>query len=909
MKNRLGFILACSVMAISSTCSGLKEGYGEPRKLIVKDVNVVKEVWESPAKSSYTAGTGMAMTGNESMTVYFNQYDGSVSDQFSNNKIFRAEGVALPSGNGMYTFSHTPISGAEKYDYYFLCPHHITTSSSRQARLFPLQFPEKDTFDPNYDFLIGKPVIGNAISESAVVNGFKRITAPVRILLEDQDGLLDGEDLMSLTVSFDGFSGRVTGFFSADLGDTYDAANITYWSQATVGNAVTALFPEGQKPSGKTYTVWLSVTPFQFNAGQKITFTATGRTRTVTGQIQTASSGEMSAEKLNSLKLVVTSLSRMTYSVFQDFSLCTSTADVPQAGDGKDYAWGFSGISPYKTAGKYGMHGGVTLKTNSSVLSLPEIEDKVIKSVRVYSHEETYASSSVTCVANIRSNGTLLSSKSINPYGGDVRNGGYVEFSGLEEKENLTLDVTSSDGSTSHIVPVSAIVLEVADAESYRKTVDCYDYPDGYRTSSIYTAKVNGENAHVFQTDEPHVLAFGCKEGEVAKVEISAAGGINSVKARPVAKNYDCTLSGGKVILNVKPYDRVVVEINGDTSSPLFVFVNPMDEFAPSASDRNVIYVGPGTVRSEDVILTSGQTLYIAGGGVLTGRVYAKRQSGVKVRGYGVVDGIEDSADSNRPVLFEYTDDITLNDCIVLNKTSWTVNMFECNDIVMDNCKIIATKNPATGNGHQNDGFSIIGSDRMKVTRGFSYSHDDAYSIKTSKWVYKGKGTDILYDDIICWNNTYGHGIELGTGLNEDLSGVIWRNCYILHSGGSSLPDVIGAIGICHAAGGTVSDVLYENIWIEDCRTRPAYIRIYQANSSENVGTGVVWSPGTIKNVTLRNINMDAASPVKGVIQGYDADHKVSLTIENMIIGGVKLTKDNYTAYFNSSQYSDVTIK
>ena len=103
--------------------------------------------------------------------------------------------------------------------------------------------------------------------------------------------------------------------------------------------------------------------------------------------------------------------------------------------------------------------------------------------------------------------------------------------------------------------------------------------------------------------------------------------------------------------------------------------------------------------------------------------------------------------------------------------------------------------------------------------------------------------------------------------------------------------------------------MLYENIWIEDCRTRPAYIRIYQANSSENVVTGVVWSPGTIKNVTLRNINMDAASPVKGVIQGYDADHKVSLTIENMIIGGVKLTKDNYTAYFNSSQYSDVTIK
>jgi len=535
-------------MTVPAACSGPKEEYDDSNKLVVKNLTVADDVWE---KSSYTSGTGVSMTGNESMTVYFNQYDESASDQFSTNKIFRAEGVAEPSGNGMYSFYHAPISGAEKYDYYFLCPHHITTSSSRQARLFPLQFPGADTFDPNYDFLIGKPVIGNAVSESAEISRFKRITAPVRIILEDKDRLLNGEDLMSLTISFDGFQGRVTGFFSADLGDSHDAAKITYWSQTTVGNAVTALFPEGQKPSGNIYTVWMSVSPFRFEAGQKITFTATGRTRTVTGQTEAASSGEMSAEKLNSLKLVASSTSEITYSVFQDFSLCTSTADVPHAGDGMDYAWGFSGISPYKTAGKYGMHGGVTLKTNSSVLSIPEIEGKVIKSIRVYSHEETYASSSVTCVANIKSNGTLISSKSINPYGGDVRNGGYVEFSGLEEKENLTFDVTSSDGSTSHIVPVSAIVMEVTDAESYRKAVDCYDYPDGYRTSSIYTAKVNGESAHVFQTDEPHVLAFGCREGEVAKVEFSAVGGITSVKARPSAKNYDCTLSSGKAVLNV----------------------------------------------------------------------------------------------------------------------------------------------------------------------------------------------------------------------------------------------------------------------------------------------------------------------------------------------------------------------
>lgn len=458
-------------------------------------------------------------------------------------------------------------------------------------------------------------------------------------------------------------------------------------------------------------------------------------------------------------------------------------------------------------------------------------------------------------------------------------------------------------------VPPPKMTDPAVDEQADLTTVECYEYPDHYRTSTLYSAAVDGRAAHIFQTEEPHILAFGCREGRTARVEITAVGGISTVTARPKAKGYDCVLNDGKVILDLKPYDRVVVEINGDTSTPLFIFANPTDDFSPSPDNENVIYVPAGTIRTEDVILNSGQTLYIAGGGVLAGRVYAGNRKNIAVRGYGVIDGLEDSPDSNRPVYFEYTDDIVMNDCIVLNRTSWTVNMFECNDIIMDNCKIIATKNPAVANGHQNDGFSIIGSDRMKVTRGFAYSHDDAYSIKTSKWIYKGAGTEILYDDIIVWNNTYGHGIELGTGLNEDLSGVVFRNCQILHSGGSERPDVVGAIGICHAAGGTVSDILYENIWIEDCRTRPAYIRIYKADDSENVGTGVVWSPGKITNVTLRNIHMDAAAPVKGVIQGYDSDHKVELTIENMTIGGTKVTDSNYTDYFDYSSYANVTIQ
>ena len=902
-------ITGISALALIISCATMNGESENASRSVSKLVIVENSCWTSDtAKSAYASGKGIQLSGNECMTVYFNQSDKTKESQFAGNKVYKA-GVAEPDGNGRYGFTHSPISGVEEYNYFFLLPHHITTSSTIQARLFPLQFPGDDTFDPNYDYLIGKPVFGSPVKETAVVDGFKRITAPVKVVLNDKSGALNAEDLMSVTVSFDGFTGRITGYFSPDLGDAFEDAKIIYWSETTAGNALTALFPSGQKCISGTYNIWFSTLPATLPAGQKVTVNATSRTRNVSFEASIKTSCEISSDKINLLQFDLDTPLSKSHSIIQDFSTATSPDNLPAASDGKRYPWTFSEVSAYKTNGKYGMHGGVVLKTNSSVLSIPAIDGKVIKSLRVYSHEETYSSSSVTCNINLKSNGALIASKSMNPYGGDVRNGGFVEFRNLFDKQSLTLDVTASDGSKTHIVPISAISMEIVDAGTYVDDVECYDYPTDYYTSTKYAASVNGQEAHVFQTVEPHVLAFGCKEGMSAAVEISVPEGVSSVSVRPKAKNYEYSISDGKLILNLKAYDRAVVEINGDTASPLFVFANPVDEFKPTSSSSNLIYLAPGTIRTEDIILTSGQTLYIDGGAVLKGRVYAKRQNNIKVLGPGVIDGLEDSPESNRPVYFEYTDDITFNDCIVLNRTSWTVNMFECNDILMDNCKIIATKNPAVTNGHQNDGFSIIGSDRMRVTRGFSYSHDDCYSIKTSKWVYKGVVTDVVYDDIICWNNTYGHGIELGTGINENLGGVVWRNCYILHSGGSARPDVIAAVGICHAAGGTVSDILYENIWIEDCRTRPAYIRIYKAADTENVGTGVVWSPGKINNVVLKNVNMDAASPVKGVIQGYDEDHKVIMTIENMTIGGVRLTKDNFSNYFEINSNTDITIK
>lgn len=449
-------------------------------------------------------------------------------------------------------------------------------------------------------------------------------------------------------------------------------------------------------------------------------------------------------------------------------------------------------------------------------------------------------------------------------------------------------------------------------APSYSGTIEYYSYPASYAASEYFAASVNGKSAHVFETVEPSVLSFGCEETATVAIK-NRKGKIESYDVRPHNKNYKSYMRNGMVILELNPYDRASVTVNGDLDHPIFVFANPLEE-RPNPADKNIRILKAGTETSGLITLTDGQSLYLEGGAVLKGCVRADNRRNVKVWGPGVIDGREDIADNTRPVLFNYCSGITLNDVTVLNVSSWTVNMFECRDIVTDNMKIIATFNTnVLPQGHQNDGFSIIGSDRMKVTRGFSYAHDDTYSIKTQKWVYSGVVTDVLYEDCISWMRKHGHAFELGTGLGKDLSGVVWRNCYSFNGGGytnaSGSSGVIGDIGICQAAGGNVSNVLYENIYIENSLSRPMFLRIYNAGEGENIGTGIKWSqPGTVRDITFRNIHIDHAAPQPLYIHGYDDAHKIGATFENLIIGGTKVTSSNMKQYFDT-QFADITIK
>ena len=241
--------------------NGGMEG-GDNVASIVKTLEVSDSEWTpDDTKSSYVPGTGIALSGTEYITVYYTSAD--------SEKATGAKTVASPSENGKYTFSHNAVSGAEAYNYHYLMPHHHVTESGGTARLFPVQFPGENTYDQYYDYLLGQPSLNVAQASSDVaIESFKRLTAPLNLVVSDPEGLLEGESARIVTIDFENLAEPVSASFVPKFSAIYSEAGIDKYVNNTKTTALTALYPDGLAASAGAYNVWFSALPVSMSAGQ-----------------------------------------------------------------------------------------------------------------------------------------------------------------------------------------------------------------------------------------------------------------------------------------------------------------------------------------------------------------------------------------------------------------------------------------------------------------------------------------------------------------------------------------------------------------------------------------------------------------------------------------------------------------
>lgn len=436
---------------------------------------------------------------------------------------------------------------------------------------------------------------------------------------------------------------------------------------------------------------------------------------------------------------------------------------------------------------------------------------------------------------------------------------------------------------------------------------ELYAYSNALLPSRYYNVKVNGQEALVLPCiDEPqggqpdyehNICTFGCN-GKVL-VEVSSYSElITEAKVLPESRGYQSRIVDGNLQVILEPGDRVAVEINGKEDNDLFIFVNHLETDKPAEDAANVRFFRAGEIYDANTIsLHNGETVYIEGGAIVKANVSGTQVSDVALKGYGILDA---RGLTSRGIQINSSQNIEIDGITLLNDRAWSTFITCSDNIKINNYKVIAVYSPESGKkGRENDALDLLGCTNAEVTHCFGYTHDDVFCIKSQKWTFSGKVDNILFDDCIAWNYQGGNSFIIGAEINQDVSNVTYKNCVSIHSAGDSNRLQRGALSVHNCASAHVSNILFENIVLEDSKECAIHLDIRHSYVG-NLGNDVEYAPGTCDGITLRNINIMKKPGYGNMAFGYDENHKfTNVVFDNVCQEGVKITSDNISRFFD----------
>ena len=419
--------------------------------------------------------------------------------------------------------------------------------------------------------------------------------------------------------------------------------------------------------------------------------------------------------------------------------------------------------------------------------------------------------------------------------------------------------------------------------------IQTFTHPRSCRFSAELALHVNGHPIEVLQTDAADfaIFVYDASQGPAEVVVTRQDRVIKEHAIRPKSLELMGELrEDGALVFEMTAAHKLSVEVDG--CRPLYIWANPPEVDVPSEDDSDVLYFKAGqTYEVGRLEMEAGQTLYLEGGAVLKGRVYAKNAAGVTIRGLGILDGSfygGRSGENAKSIFFERCNDLLIRDITMIHPSAWMIVSGACERVEICNVKQI-------GEVVCSDGIDIVGSRSVHVHDCFLHNNDDCVVVKAfamNHESHKDFSTDlrispeaILVENCTLANDPAGNAMEIGHELSVDrVSGVTFRNIDVLSVHGQ------GAVFSIHNNDrAVVEDVLFENIRIEHCWDKFIDFRISKSRFSRDL------ERGHIRNITLRDINWLRGDNNVGytvsLIGGWGAEHMVkNVTLENVCING-----------------------
>jgi hypothetical protein len=454
-------------------------------------------------------------------------------------------------------------------------------------------------------------------------------------------------------------------------------------------------------------------------------------------------------------------------------------------------------------------------------------------------------------------------------------------------------------------VAISCLVAGVWGAES---TLVTYSAPNGADLANDFTVKINGKETAVYNSKIAAFTYFSFN-GKV-NISVISKRDIKTVDIRPKSYDITCSVKGKTINFQLNRSCNLSVEINGDIKRPLFIFANPLEQNPPKQGDKNVRYFEAGRIhQAGEIKLGSWETIYIAGGAIVRGRIRAEGAENARVIGRGILDG--SSRDyKTQMVRLSGCSDIEMNGIIVFNSYGWTLVPVKSDNVSFSNVKVIGWRD-------NDDGVDVVGCTNLSIESCFLRTKDDCIAVKASPGYFEEGESglrnvrNVRVIDSVFWNAEWGNAMEIGFELQtKKISDILFRNCDIIHV------ERGGTFTIHNGDFATVENVRFEDIRVEDSRDKLIELRVglsiyskdcpwelHRQNPQRKRNPLGQWvqpeadkeqefaaQRGHIRNIHFKNIAVSGQKLPKSYLIGYNDAHSVeNVVIENLKFNGSRI--------------------
>jgi polygalacturonase len=402
----------------------------------------------------------------------------------------------------------------------------------------------------------------------------------------------------------------------------------------------------------------------------------------------------------------------------------------------------------------------------------------------------------------------------------------------------------------------------------------------GVAASTSYSVKVNGKDVAVNDESRFDFQTAMFTMSGTAHIEIKVlTGNAQKSTVHPLRHKITPRVNGSTLSFTLSKPLKLVVKVEGAPNPALIA--TPLETNAPKEGDKNVLYFGPGIHEGGAIKLQDGQTIYLAPGALVMGRIEATGVKNVTVKGRGILETAKNSSRAAKRcgVLFNKCSNVKVEGIGVRGGSWWQTLYLASDNVEVPQMNLF-------GKEINTDGVDIDGVKNFAVRDTFILSGDDGpgWHALDAKANGEMPTDNALDEDCVIWSTTGGNGIRVGASIETSLfQNVTFRNLDILAHN-------TDAIHSDHSDWAMCKNIRFENF--ADESTRNQVINIFIAKTGYSNDNGYKDERGHFDGLHFINVTAPAAGANRVTLLGFNAGHLIeNITFQNCRIGDKTLSQ------------------